>query len=432
LTQASQSAGYTALFAAPEQLRGRPADARSDVYSLAAALYYALRYDDPAGREPEHFDEARVPEAFRPVLAVALHPNPSRRPAHAAAFRDLLAAVPPPAPARIAPAPDEAPELRAASPAERAEVQRIVEAVRGHPERLEQLARKAKRAFQDGQWSGLRPQLLALLMLLPDRTEPVRRVLAMLDGPTAPPAAVFHTNSLGMRLMLIPARNFLQGAADGEPGSLPAERPQHRVTLTRPFFLGVCPVTQQQYAALMGHNPSQFCGGPEYPVENVTWQEAAAFCRALSDQPREKAAGRVYRLPTEAEWEFACRAGTQRLYVGTDDPERLRAAAWFATNSEGTTHPVGTRAPNAWGLHDMLGNVWEWCRDWYAADYYRHSPALDPQGPPGGKGHVERGGSCVNGPAQLRAAFRNCRAEPGYAEGPVGFRVACDWTPQAG
>ncbi len=182
------------------------------------------------------------------------------------------------------------------------------------------------------------------------------------------------------------------------------ERPATRVTLTQPFWIGRTAVTQGQYQAVMGTNPSQFtAAGRDAPVEKVSWEDAMAFCAKVTD--REKAAGRLltgyaYTLPTEAQREYACRAGTEGPFAG-----ELDATAWYSANSGGSTHPVGTKQPNAWGLYDMEGNVWEWCRDWYA-DKLPGGEVTDSLGPPTGSHRVFRGG-CWSGSAALcRSAFR--------------------------
>ena len=178
-----------------------------------------------------------------------------------------------------------------------------------------------------------------------------------------------ETNSIGMKLVLIPAGEFLMGSPEGE-GYL-VEHPQHRVRITKAFYLGTCEVTQEQYERVMGSNPSCFCkngsgkdqvSGQDtgsFPVEMVSWEDAVEFCRRLSELPGEKSAGRVYRLPTEAEWEYACRAGSSGRYGFGDQERGLGEHGWFSDNSHGKTHPVGQKKPNAWGLYDVHGNVWE-------------------------------------------------------------------------
>jgi formylglycine-generating enzyme required for sulfatase activity len=199
------------------------------------------------------------------------------------------------------------------------------------------------------------------------------------------------------------------------------ERPVTWVTLTRPFWLGRTAVTQGQYQAVMGTNPSQFtAAGRDAPVEQVNWDDAMAFCQKLTE--RENAAGRLptgyaYTLPTEAQREYACRAGTEGPFAGD-----LAAMAWYDANSGDTTHPVATKQPNAWGLYDMTGNVWEWCRDWYA-DKLPGGEVANPMGPTSGSSRVVRGGGWSDDAAFCRSAFRNGNVS-GDRDVNLGFRLA--------
>jgi formylglycine-generating enzyme required for sulfatase activity len=293
------------------------------------------------------------------------------------------------------------------------------------------------------------------------------------------------TNSIGMKLVLIPSGEFKMGSGEsaeataaffnktyGEnllaAGFFKDEHPQHRVRITKPFYLGTCHVTRGQFRQFVadtgyktdaekGENPGGWGWNPdkkefgfnakyswrnvgfeqtdEHPVVNVSWNDAVAFCKWLS-----KKENKTYRLPTEAEWEYACRAGTTTRYYSGDDPETLAkvgnvadAAAkakfpdWKCTIKANDgyvfTAPVGKFEPNAFGLYDMHGNAWQWCADWYGADYYAKSPADDPTGPDSGVVRVLRGGSWGCGPYYTRSAER-------FGVGPVirvynaGFRVA--------
>ena len=183
--------------------------------------------------------------------------------------------------------------------------------------------------------------------------------------------------------------------------------------------MGVHEITQAQYEQVMGVNPSRFKGA-DNPVENVSWDDAVEFCRRLSELPAEKEAGNVYRLPTEAEWEYACRAGTTTMYSFGDDESKLGDCDWFSENSGTKTHPVGGKKPNAWGLYDMHGNVWEWCQDLYGD--YPSGPVTDPTGPATGSDRVYRGGSWYGTAVYCRSANRHWYL-PSYRSINLGFRV---------
>ncbi len=332
LTKTGQSAGYTPMFAAPEQLRGKSADARSDVYALAAALFYALNYDKPHLREPDQFEPEHAPEALREVLTRALHPKPERRYANAGEFRAALEKPAPP----------------------------------------------------------------------PPPVKPQRK------------AGDVYTNSLGMKFAWIPPGTFLMGSPANEPERSDDET-QHGVTLTKGFHLGIHQVTQAQWQAVMGDNPSNFKGESNLPVEIVSWYDCVAFCVALG-----KKDGKTYRLPTEAEWEYACRAGTTTPFHfgGTISVNQANYDGnyTYANGKKGVyrekTTPVGSFPANAWGLFDMHGNVWEWCADWYGP--HQEGELKDPQGFIGGNGRVLRGGCWGNRPWHCRSACR--------LRGPLGPR----------
>jgi sulfatase modifying factor 1 len=301
--------------------------------------------------------------------------------------------------------------------------------------------------------------------------------------PLTPPFQM--VNSLGMRLSCVPAGEFWMGnheTAKSLAAAFPqyeAERiaeladelPLHRVRITRPFLLGSAAVTRGEFRAFVtdtayrtqaerdGHGGWGYqAGGADFtgrdarytwqdvgfdqddrhPVVNVTWHDAQAFCRWLSGLEQRR-----YRLPTEAEWEYACRAGTQTRYHTGDDPEQLASAAnifdarcapWFpqwepfslrGDDGFAFTAPVGSFAPNSLGLHDMHGNVWEWCHDWYRANYYQRSPVDDPAGPATGSVRVRRGGSFHTWALYARASYRNWNT-PNSRYLLLGFRLAAD------
>jgi uncharacterized protein (TIGR02996 family) len=251
-----------------------------------------------------------------------------------------------------------------------------------------------------------------------------QRVQELLAAGVRPCVPVLR-NSLSMELVLIPAGSFLMGSPDDEEGRS-ANEGVHEVELTQSFYLGVYPITQQQYEAVAGSNPSYFAASGAYkervagldtsrhPVEHVTWDEATTFCRLLGEVGPEREAGRKYRLPTEAEWEYACRAGTSTPFAcGRSLSSReanFDGGRPYGPGAVGSfpnrTVPVDSYAPNAFGLHDMHGNAWEWCADWFSDDYYARSPRQDPPGPARGGQRVIRGGAYNDRGASCRSAWR--------------------------
>ncbi len=223
--------------------------------------------------------------------------------------------------------------------------------------------------------------------------------------------------NISLKLALIPAGKFLMGSPEGEKTRRPDEGPCHEVTISKPFYMGVYTVTQEQYELLMGKNPSNFTG-PGNPVENVSWANAVEFCKKLSEK-----SGKKVRLPTEAEWEYACRAGSVSRFGFGDDEKNLGDYAWYAKNSNNTTHSVGQKKSNAWGLYDMHGNVWQWCSDWYQT--YGSSKETDPQGPMSGTERVLRGCGWFFESDTCRSASRLSRS-PDFQRNSVGFRVVVE------
>jgi formylglycine-generating enzyme required for sulfatase activity len=274
------------------------------------------------------------------------------------------------------------------------------------------------------------------------------------------------TNTIGMKLVLIPPGEFDMGSTQEEVDlllkeareenypswyveHLPAEAPRHRVRLTRPFYLGACEVTVgafRRFVDATGYktdaekdgkggydmdekggwtqkpefgwrNPG-FAQTDEHPVVGVSWNDAAAFCQWLSRKE-----GKAYRLPTEAEWEYACRAGTTARWSFGNDETSLAQYGWFDGNFSGSSHPVGQKGASAWGLHDVHGNVWEWCADRFGQDYYAKSPGLDPVGPDSGTSRVLRGGGWDLAPLCSRSALRHWFF-PAFRNCGLGFRLA--------
>ena len=295
---------------------------------------------------------------------------------------------------------------------------------------------------------------------------------ALAEEPAQEPPKTLK-NSIGLELVLIPAGEFDIGTPDSATyNPWPQEKPQHRVKITKAFYLGKFEVTQQEYEKVMGKNPSYFSktgkfkdhvkdlDTSQFPVEEVSWDDAQAFCAKLSNLEEEKKAGRVYRLPTSAEWEYANRAGTTTLFYFGDTvsfkdanfgggtlgagegqgvgPKGAAMIGMFGREDgskppPGRTTKVGSYPPNPWGLYDIHGNVLEWCQDYMSVDYYKLKVTEDPQGPTQGskigdasplREHVVRGGSW-----RIRSNYNRsaCRFGPGQIGGPgqVGFRVVC-------
>ena len=232
------------------------------------------------------------------------------------------------------------------------------------------------------------------------------------------------TNSIGMKLVYIPAGEFMMGSPSSESQRENNEGPQHSVRISRGFYMGIYEVTQAQYKAVMSNNPSNFKGN-NLPVEQVSWNDVTEFCRKLSQKENK-----TYRLPTEAQWEYACRAGTSTpFYFGetiSTDQANYDGNYIYGNGRKGTyrqkTTTVGSFGPNAFGLYDMHGNIWEWCQDWYDKNYYNNSSGVDPEGPNTGSARVLRGGSWSYSPGDCRSAIRG-RSTPVNRYVNNGFRV---------
>ncbi|MFG0251725.1 MAG: SUMF1/EgtB/PvdO family nonheme iron enzyme [Phycisphaerales bacterium JB038] len=260
-----------------------------------------------------------------------------------------------------------------------------------------------------------------------EKTEPQPAALAESEPqPDEPADLPTFTNSIDMQFVLCPAGTFVMGSPPDEIGRTEFET-QHEVTLTKPFYMALTEVTQTQYQEVMGTNPSKF-PGKRTPVQNVAWADAVAFCEKLSERE-----GRTYRLPTEAEWEYACRAGTTTPFAfgeTIDDSQvNFDAKVVYGEGTRGVyrARPVAAdgMAPNAWGIIGMHGNVQEWCADWYDQRYYAKSPKVDPKGPGSGRLRAMRGGNYVAHPQYCRSAHR-FGASPGHKFMSMGFRVVLE------
>jgi formylglycine-generating enzyme required for sulfatase activity len=239
------------------------------------------------------------------------------------------------------------------------------------------------------------------------------------DSPSQPESI---ENSVGIRLVKIQPGEFLMGSPESEPDRFACEH-QHKVRITKAFWIGVEEVTVEQYSTVLNREVNDAQDGSQ-PEDRLSWHDAEAFCRKLSELEPEKMTGRNYRLPTEAEWESACRAGTQTAFFWGDDPQAADEYAWSLKNSGPLRKRVGSRKPNPWGLHDMNGSLWEWCSDWYGE--LPSEEQTDPQGPLSGEQRVVRGGALDSSAAYIRSASR-APAEPSFFRPnqghDIGFRV---------
>ncbi len=268
------------------------------------------------------------------------------------------------------------------------------------------------------------------------------------EPPEVRPGSEIYTNSIGMKFSLIPSGSFVMGSPDGtgsttsrpvntEEGGRSTDERQHYVTLSKAFYMQTTEVTQAQYLAVMGSNPSYFSAsgwgadcGLNCPVETVSWNEAQDFIDALNASESRTSCNlqpnRCYSLPTESQWEYAARGATVSAFYNGDitvpsgsDP-KANLIAWYNSNSGRTTHPVAQKAANHWGLYDVSGNVWEWCEDVYGT--YPDGPETDPTGATSGSRRVVRGGSWFSGASFTRSAFRN-NTSPRFRDFNLGFRL---------
>lgn len=257
----------------------------------------------------------------------------------------------------------------------------------------------------------------------------VLKLLGVKEVASAPPAIApvqpprkaptqgetYRDPTTGMEFVFVKGGFFEMGDTFGDGDA--DEKPVHEVCVGD-FWMGKYEVTQGQWQRIMGENPSYFKSGENYPIENVSWNDVQEFIRRLN-----QSSGKKYRLPTEAEWEYAARSGGKReKWAGTSIEGELREYAWYYVNSGRGTQPVGQKRPNGLGLYDMSGNVWEWCQDWYDENYYRNSPRNNPRGPDSGSSKVVRGGSWYYSPWGIRASDRSWDG-PSDRNDISGFRL---------
>jgi formylglycine-generating enzyme required for sulfatase activity len=414
LNRAGEGLIQPTVYSSPQQLRGQPLDPRDDVFALGILWFQLLSRDADVGRPTgsqwrRRLLDEKVPSSHLELVEICCAEDARARPADAGELvkrLDALLQVP----AEAAPRPD----LDLASM-----LQRPASQAAGEP--------AAAGGVSSSRESSLRPR---------SRRADVRQLFQSLEQDVKERPKLF-SNSVGMKLVLLPAGTFWMGSPPDEAGRRDNEGPRHEVLLSNGLYLAIHTVTQAQFQRIMGRNPSRFDvahgGGADYPVENATWEDAVEFCRRLSALPEEKAAGRKYRLPTEAEWEYACRAGSETPFAFgaalSAAQANFNGNFPFGGADRGDyvekTMPVGSFTPNNFGLGDLHGNVWEWCADWLGSDYYGRSPKRNPQGPDTGQFRVLRGGSWQNHAVSCRSAYRN-GLSPRSRDHCTGFRVAAD------
>ncbi|NLX26680.1 MAG: SUMF1/EgtB/PvdO family nonheme iron enzyme [Lentisphaerae bacterium] len=437
-------------YMSPEQKRGEEADARSDIYSVGLLVYKLLTGEELGMRTPSQLD-SKLNRAWDELVLRALEARPERR---FQSVTKMMAALKPMECGGSTPLSNQGTtetelttkytkDPKVVSDSEEIELTAKERKEHKKDEPVAPVIPSKRKSAVKGIAIGIAVAVLAVggVFWWQGRDDSPSRPENAVDGASSsvvhqrqddaattkleasstllaasPQTGKIWTAELGggisMEFMPIAAGSFMMGSENGYDD----EKPVHRVTLTKLFWMAKTEVTQAQWRQVMGSNPSCF-KGDTLPVEHVRWNDAMEFCRKLTEI--EQRAGRLpagfeYTLPTEAQWEYACRAGTTGDYAGT-----LDAMAWYDSNSGGKTHPVGTKQANAWGLHDMHGNVWEWCSDWYGD--YSSGNVVDPQGASSGSLRVQRGGSWYYDASYCRSANRDFRG-PSSADGGLGFR----------
>jgi len=419
----AQRGAATMLYASPQQSKKEPPAPTDDVHALGM-IWFQLLKRDPAAQAPvgtewmEEFRPAGFTDSQARVLQACLSTRADKRPKNAAALLTALEGVQ--VGPTDAPGTDGSKLISLKNPSTASHKALPTTTARGKSYDADAAAGAAAALLSAA--SG--PLSSGPLSSGPMSVGP----LSAGPGSTSKGAARLVRNSIGMTFVRVPAGTFRMG---DDISGRSFEGPVHEVRITRPFYISVTPVTQAQYEAVKGKNPSKFTrshgGGADHPVEHVTWDQAFRFCDKLERMPDEQVHRRHYRLPTEAEWEFACRGGkdTDFAFGGKLTGQHALFATSGHKQSGKSTSAVALFPANAYGLHDMHGNVQEWVNDWFDEYYYFESPKDDPQGPKHGHLRVVRGGCYGMLPIDLRSAARRGHA-PESASETIGFRVVMD------
>jgi formylglycine-generating enzyme required for sulfatase activity len=441
-TQASRVMG-TLGYVAPEHQYGLPVDERADEYSMAAVFYELLTGHRPLGfvKPPSELNP-ELGERVDTVLLRALEEDPDDRYPTVQEFGVVLDRA-----LSIQDGEDRHPlrtqrrQFRSAGVIVAMITLTVLAAITASRVGINPPRATSKRIVASRSSASL-PVLAAPRLANPVSTAPRPRLI----------------NVLGIKLVLVPAGEFFMGSSDTDPAAKEIEKPRHRVLISRPFYLGAHEVTVAEFRAFVASTgyrteaESSGEGGSVYnneiryfeqasglswrnpgiahtqrddePVVQVSWNDAVAFCRWLSGEDH-----RSYRLPTEAEWEYACRAGTTTRWCTGDDPAELDEVAWIRDQIDCTTHPVAGKKPNNFGLYDMHGNVWEWCLDRFGP--YPSAPVVDPTGALSGGARVLRGGACTRAEVDRTRSASRLRRSPSFRFHRYGFRVCCATTEQS-
>jgi len=423
----SHRGAYTPLYASPQQQKKESPDPRDDVHALGVIWFQLLKRDPhaaaPVGDDwSEELQRHGFSTSSAKLLSSCVATRADKRPANANVLHEMLlkesVAVSATYPISVTDDGSRILSVKSQSPSSQS-------AVTSRGKQVDHAAAAVAAASLLGNTGGALGGRFSAKATGLSSTSGSSILSSISQERAADGMPKLIRNSLGITFAHIPAGSFDMGATEDEVGKKPHETPRHTVRLCRAIYISIFAVTQGQYEKLVGRNPAFFHkgngGGGDLPVESVSWYDAERFCTKLSKSNDEQLAERIYRLPTEAEWEYACRAGVNTTFtfgekLGEKDAHFKHSVA------QTKTHAVGRFPANAFGLHDVHGNVFEWVSDWHHDYYYFDTPGTDPTGPVGGDMKVIRGGSWVDASVDCRSAARKAQ-HPDRPTNTIGFRV---------